>query len=238
MKRRAPFRVLLVLLGLLCPVLALAQSDDTISLGDFARSLRKEKTPAAPVTIDNDNFLQVLEQVENQRLSASPLFSWNGAGNTFQATFPDGTCSLSFNANASSILTTPYVSEDLPQEELARLDGPARIDGDTLEVSIYNGSEWKLKEITFGLTIVRRAETTTAYYGNAKLLPATADAPEPRGKAPDLTLLLRWKGSVVPLTTTVLHEKLPAALTPGQEWHWSIVQAKGIRPSPLLFPMP
>lgn len=238
MKASVPFRVIVVLLGLLYPVCAIAQSDDTVSLGDFARSLRKERTPAAPITIDNDNFLQVLEQVENQRVGGSPLFSWNGSGNTFQTTFPDGTCSLSFNANASSLLTAPYVAEELPQEQLALLDGPAKIDGDTLEVSVYNGSEWSLKEITLGLTIVRRSVTDTAYYGTAKLLPAAADNPAPTGKASDLTLLLRWKGSVVPFGTTVLHEKLPATLAAGQEWHWAIVQAKGVRPSPLSFPMP
>ncbi|MBZ5571195.1 MAG: hypothetical protein LAO09_04865 [Acidobacteriia bacterium] len=237
MKRTFQFRLALVLLGLLSPVCALAQYDGPISLGDFARSLRREKQPAAPVTIDNDNLFQVLEQVQSQRLGRGPLFSWNGSGNTFQATFPDGTCSLSFNANATSLLTVPYVAEELPQDQLARLDGPASIDGDTLQVSIYNGTGWSLKEITVGLTIVRRPENNTAYYGAAKLLPAVADNPPAATKPSDLTLLLHLKGTVVPLGTTILQEKLPAVLAPGQEWHWAIVQAKGIRPSPLLAPL-
>ena len=64
-------------------------------------------------------------------------------------TSPDGTCSLSFNANATALLTSPYVAQDLPQGELAKLDGPAKI-GDTLEVSVYNASSWSLREITVG----------------------------------------------------------------------------------------
>jgi hypothetical protein len=224
----------MVLLGMMLPVCAAAQSDNGVSLGDLARSLRQSKDPkepAAPNIIDNDNLSQVLDDVENLRLGGKPMFSFDGAGRNFRMSSPDGTCSLSFNANATALLSSPYVSQDLPQSELAKLDGPANIHGDTLEVSVYNASAWKVREITVGLTIVRRADTGAADYGTAKLLPAAAGDTIPTEKRSDLTLLLHLKGSTAPFATTVYREKLDATLDDGQEWHWAIVEAKGIPPT-------
>src|SRR5207245_3719965 len=46
--------------------------------------------------------------------------------------------------------------------ESCKLDGPASIEGDTLQLSVYNGTAWNVKEITVGLTILRRSERQTA----------------------------------------------------------------------------
>jgi len=235
-------RITLVFLGILLPVCARAQSDSAESLGDLARSLRKSKEPAAPTAdvIDNDNLSQVIDQVASLRLSGSPLFSFNGSGKNFQMSTPDGTCSLSFNANATALLSDPFVALDLPQGELVKLDGPASLDGDTLQVSVYNASAWNVKEITVGLTIVRRSETDTAYFGSAKLLPAVAGdgqpAEKPAEKRSDLTLLLHLKGAAAPSATAIFREKLAAIPDPDQEWHWAIVSAKGIPPDPVSEP--
>jgi hypothetical protein len=224
-----------VSLGMMLPVCAAAQSDDGVSLGDLARSLRQSKDPkepAAPSVIDNDNLTQVMDDVEHFRLSGRPKFSFDGAGKTFQMSSPDGTCSLSFNANTTALVSSPFVSQDLPQNELAKLDGPANIQGDTLEVSVYNASAWNVREITVGLTIVRPADPTIAEYGAAKLLPAVAEDPVSSDKRSDVTLLLHLKGSAAPFVTTVYREKLDASLDDGQEWHWAIIEAKGIPPAP------
>ena len=237
------FRIALVFSVLLLAIPGLAQSDDNVSLGAFARSMRQQKLPPAPVMVDNDNLFRVLEQVQSERLSHAPLFSWSGPSNTFEAKFPDGTCSLSFNANATSLLAAPYVTEELPQDQLALVDGPASVDSDTLKISVYNGTNWNVKEVTVGLTIVRHAETVNTP-GVAKLIPAVASSPilsdtvNAAGKPSDLTVIMHLKGSVAPLTTSVFEDKLPATLAPGQEWHWAIMQAKGIPPSPLSFPAP
>ena len=58
----------------------------------------------------------------------------------------------------------------------------------------------------------------------------------PTEKRSDLTLLLHLKGSTAPFATTVYREKLDASLLgvnldEGQEWHWAIVEAKGIPPT-------
>jgi hypothetical protein len=236
MRHKCYLRVFLVFLGLMLPVCAAAQSGDGVSLGDLARSLRQSKqpkAPAAPTIIDNDNLSQVIDEVENYRLSGKPMFSFDGVGRNFQMTSPDGTCSLSFNANATALLSTPFVSQDLPQSELAKLDGPANIHGDTLEVSVFNATSWNLREITVGLTIVRRADNSAAYYGAAKLLPAVVGDSVPTEKRSDLTLLLHLKGSAAPFATTVFREKLDANLSVEQEWHWAIVEAKGIPAVPV-----
>src|SRR6202166_1670107 len=229
-----------VSLGMMLSVCAGAQSDDPISLGDLARSLRQSKAPkepAAPEVIDNDNLLKVIDDVEHFRQTAKPVFSFDAAGANFRMSSPDGTCSLSFNANATALLSSPYVSQDLPPSELAKLDGPANIHGDTLEVSVYNASAWNVKEITVGLTIVRPRDAVAASHEAAKLLPAVAqdvvqdkDTP-PAEKRSDLTVLLHMKGTTAPLATTIYREKLDANLDDKQDWHWAIIDAKGIPPS-------
>lgn len=234
MRHPCYFRVCLLLLGTALPVCAAAQADGGISLGDLARSLRQSKTqsqPAALNVIDNDNLSQVIDDVEHFRLAGKPMFSFDGGGSNFKMSSPDGTCSLSFNANATALLSAPpYVSQDLPQSELAKLDGPANIHGDTLEVSVHNASPWNLREITVGLTIVR-PDTSPANDETAKLLPAVAAVPLPVEKRSDSTLLLHLKGSTAPFATTVYQGKLDTSLDQGQEWHWAIIEAKGIPPT-------
>ena len=133
----------------------------------------------------------------------------------------------------------PFIAQDLPDSELAKLDGPATISGDTLQLALYNGSAWNLKEVTVGLTILRRPDVDTAYYGSAKLLPATVGpSPAVPEKRSDLTVLYHLKGTAAPLTTTVFTETLGAALGPDQDWHWAIVHAKGVPPPPVLPELP
>lgn len=236
MKRVFYWIVIITLLVLLLSSMAPAQSDPNVSLGDLARALRKKNEPAAPLTIDNDNLSRVMDEVENARLNGSPLFSIDGLSQNFQMSSPDGTCSLSFSAGASALLSVPYVAEDMPQSELAKLEGPASIVDDTLQVSLYNGTSWDLKEITVGLTLVRK-ENTVAHIAGATLLPAVATEDTVTSKPSDMTLLLHLKASAAPLLTTIFSEKLGRTLAPDQEWHWAIVQARGVPPSPLSVPM-
>jgi hypothetical protein len=221
----------------------LAQSatsqDDAVSLGDLARVVRRSKAPvAAPLMIDNDNLSNVMDEVESHRMSIKPQAPAASRRQDFSLSSPDGTCSMSFNANTAS-LAPPFVSEDLPPVELAKLEGPATIEGDSLEVSMYNGSGWKLTEITVGLTLVRRPTEDAVYFGSARLLPAVAESAEPSDKkSSELTLLFHLKGPVPSLGSNVFHEKLGAPLAPDQEWHWAILEAKGIAPGPDPQPLP
>src|ERR1700726_1722834 len=143
------------------PSTVVAQEDrGQTPLGDVARSFRK-KPSVSQTVIDNDNFSKLMDEAESHRLSVSSLlYSMNPGEKSFQVSAPDVTCSLSFSANASSLLSNPYVLKDLPAAELVKLDGPATIDGDSLQVSVYNGTEWNVHELTIGLTIVKRKETT------------------------------------------------------------------------------
>ena len=240
MRLLAYLRFFLFALALIHPCPAQAQTDGDASLGDLARSLWQSKTPKQPAAaeiIDNDNLTQVIDDVEHFRQDGKPIFSFDTAGTNFRMSSPDGTCSLSFNANATALLSNPYVSQDLPQSELSKLDGPANIHGDTLEVSVYNASAWNLKEITVGLTVVRARDTVAASPEAAKLLPVVAQdvAPDkdtpPSEKRSDLTVLLHMKGTTAPLASTIYREKLDAALDDKQDWHWAIIGAKGIPPS-------
>jgi hypothetical protein len=211
--------------------------DDTgdTPLGDVARSLRKK--PASSETIvDNDNLSKVVEDAESRRAAGSSLvFSLEPAGKSFRVSSPDVSCSLSFSAKTSSLLSDPLALDELPRSEMAKLDGPATIDGDSLQVSVHNGTSWELREVLIGLTIVKRPEAggAAAYFGQARIVPAVASGSPQQDsfqKQPDVTLLLRVKGSAAPSATAIFRTSLNFALFPDQDWHWAIVKAKGIPP--------
>ena len=229
MTRKLFLPLALVLLGVLLPAWAAAQSESgEPSLGDLARQYRKGKAAPERSVIDNDNLRQVMDEVQTQKLKGSLLFSIDGATKKFQVSSPDVTCDLSFSASATALLSDAYAPQDLPESELAKLDGPATITGDTLQVSVHNGTSWNIKEITVGLTILRSSEPNTARRGSARLVPAAETTTLLSEKHPDSTVLYHIKGSAAPSSTTVFHETLGVAPGQDQDWHWAIVQAKGI----------
>ena len=234
MKRPYYLPLAIILLGVLLPAQGVAQSDDPEpSLGDVARSLRKGKAAPEHAVIDNENLHQVMDEVQKRKLNGSLLFSFDNAAKKFQVSSPDVTCDLSFSAAATSLLSDPYAPQDLPAAELAKLDGPATISGDTLQIAVHNGTSWNIKEITVGLTIVRDSDANTARreaIGSGRLIPAAETTTLLSEKHPDITVLYHIKGSAAPSTTTVFREALGAAPSQDREWHWAIVQAKGISP--------
>jgi hypothetical protein len=220
----------------LCPCVSAQDDPGETPLGDVARSLRKK--PASPETvIDNDNFSKIVDDAESRRAaSTSMVFSLEPGGKNFHVSTPDVSCSLSFSAKTTSLLSDPIELDELPRSELAKLDGPATIDGDSLQVSMHNGTSWELRELIIGLTIVRRPDPVNASYrGAARVLPVAASDAGPQAqdsfqKQPDVTLLLRVKGSAAPSTTAIFRTPLNFALFPDQDWHWAIVRAKGVPP--------
>src|SRR5215471_8954940 len=108
-------------------------------------------------------------------------------------TSPDGTCSLSFDAKATALISTPYVSSSVPFEELAHLDGTASIHDGVIEVSVHNGTQWELKEIVVGITLL--SEHSPLLRSANLLDPADGELVP---KNPDLTLLYHLKASAAP----------------------------------------
>ncbi len=243
MRTLAPNRLILALLvsGLFLLSLpsAIAQDAGDTPLGDVARRFRK-KPAASEVVVDNDNLSKVVADAESRRAAGSSLvFSLDPAGKTFRVSSPDVVCSLSFSAKTSSLLSDPLMLDELPRTELAKLDGPATIDGDSLQVTMHNGTAWELREVVIGLTIVKRPEPGSAAsnFGQARIVPAAAvggpqQAQDSLQKRPDVTLLLHVKGSAAPSATAIFRTSLNFALFPDQDWHWAIVKAKGIPPQP------
>ncbi len=240
MRAFAPIRLItaILILGIvLIPLPSLyAQDQNEPSLGDLARSLRK-KPVVTETVIDNDNLPTVMDQAETQRmkgLSPTSLFSFAPVPNSIQISSPDVMCSLAFTGKNGSNDSDSLLAEDLPRSELAKLDGPATIDGDSLAVSVHNGSTWDVREVVIGLTIVRTANTgdSGARYREARIVPASSgvqrQAEPSMQKLPDVTMLLHVKGSALPSTTALFRTALSFALFPDQEWHWAIVRAKGI----------
>lgn len=234
--RRTRLLLGLLVLGVLLLALPLqlcAQEDET-PLGDVARNLRKPQSSEA--VIDNDNISKVMDDAESHlKLGSSMVFSFDPGEKNFKVSSPDVTCSLSFSAKTSSLLSDQLQVDELPRSELAKLEGPATIEGDLLQVAIHNGTSWELREVMIGLTIIRRPETSAGYFGTARIVPAVAGSSERQvqdssQKQPDVTLLLKVKGSAAPTATAIFRTSLNFAMFPDQEWHWAIVRAKGIPP--------
>jgi hypothetical protein len=230
----------LVLFGApLLPNTAWAQ-DDPPPLGDVARDLRKNKSQqqtqepdATPTVIDNDNLAQVMEDAKNARpiKADKTVFSIDPSGNTLKVSSPDVTCSLSFNANASSLLIRPVLIEDLPLPELLKIDGPGSIQDESLQLQVFNGTDWELREITIGLTLERKPGENAESAARAHVIPAAEGlAPVTVERRSDVTLLYHLKAEAKPFSTTAFQEDIGITPGPDEDWRWSIVEARGIRP--------
>src|SRR5580700_2608090 len=196
-------------LSLLTPAVIAAQEldDGDTPLGDVARNLRRQSPPSQQEIIDNDNLSKVMNDVDSHRASRNSLmYSIDGPGKAFQVSAPDVTCSLSFSTNVKSLLASSYVQMELPADQLLKLSGPAAIRGDSLEVSVFNGTQWHVSEVAVALTVVKRTDFPEASLrdqpgrdrsgkdGLAKVIPAAAIEPlqEPGNRA-DLRADLRSK---------------------------------------------
>ena len=231
-----------VLLSVSLSPAALVAQEDAPSLGDLARNLRKNKAeqPAKPAAdplhpiIDNDNLPQVMEDAKNARPAKQDktVFSIDPSGNTLKVSSPDVTCSLSFNARASALLIKPVLVEDLPLTELLKLDGPGSIQDENLQLEVFNGTDWDLREITIGLTLERKPGQNAEVAARARIIPAAEGlAPIVVERRSDVTILYHLKAQAKPFSTTAFHENIGITPGPDEDWRWSIVEAKGIRPS-------
>ena len=126
----------------------------------------------------------------------------------------------------------PILIEDLPLTELLKLDGPGSIQDESLQLEVFNGTDWDIREITIGLTLERKPGENAEVAARARVIPAAEGiAPVAVERRSDVTLLYHLKAEAKPFSTTAFHENI--GITPGadEDWRWSIVEAKGIRPS-------
>ena len=229
---RQRWLISLVFLTLL-PVCLVAQESEP-SLGDIARQLRREKEEKEKKehnVIDNENLDQLLNEMQSKRFNSTTLlFSLDKGGQNFKVSAPDVSCNLSFSGKATSLLTDPFLTRSIPAPDIAKLDGPAVIQGNTLQVSFFNGTDWNVKELIVGVTILRTPPPVV--YGPAMLKPASESVVEMTQKRPDQTVIYHLRGSAAPRTSTVFTAELANDMDPNQEWHWAIVGAKGVPADP------
>ena len=227
------------LCALLWPMLLMAQ-DDELSLGDVARNLRRNKAqqqveqaqpPVTPPVIDNDNLAQAMEDVRRIKSAQKLVFSVDSSGKNFRLTSPGVNCSLAFNGQASSLLIKPVLIEDLPLAELLKIDGPASIQDDTLQLEVLNGTDWELREITVGVTFERKAGDNAEAAARARVIPAAENSgPMAVERRSDMTLLYHLKATAKPFSTTIFRESIGITPSADEDWRWSVVEAKGVRP--------
>lgn len=231
MPRPLGIRLLLAwtaLLALAMPAIAAAQDDpNQIPLGDVARNLRKNVPPAKQV-IDDDNLSDVMDRADSrQGLGSSLRFLMAGDSKAFQVAAPDVTCSLAFTAHVKSLLSSSQYSEmSLPPADVAKLEGPAVVEGDALTVTIFNATTWHVSEVAVALTLVKKtadlaADGSVAGSGFLDVRPE---------KKQDTTIIYKMRAAAPPWMRTVFSAPLNLDLAPGDEWHWAIVQARGYAP--------
>jgi hypothetical protein len=237
-RRSSELRATLLCL-LVWPAALLAQ-DEPPSLGDVARNLRRDKAqhqveqahpPAPPPLIDNDNLAQAMDDVRRVKSAEKIVFSVDRSGNNLRLTSPDISCSLAFNGRGDLLLIKPVVIEDLPRAELLKLDGPASIQDDTLQLEVLNQTEWELREITVGITLERKPGDDAEVAARARVIPAAQNSGALTvERRSDMTLLYHLKATAKPFSTTIFREEIGITPSPDEDWRWSIVEAKGIRP--------
>jgi len=230
-------------LGIVCAP-ALAQEDEP-SLGDVARNLRKSKTQqkqqatqvpatAVPEVIDNDNLSQAMEEAKRERpvIENKATLSIDASGSRLRVSSPDVMCSLSFDGRASSLLIKPILIEDLPVEEVMKLDGPGSIQENSLDLQVFNSTEWDLREVTIALTLERKPGENAELAAQARVIPAADGASAPViERRSDMTVLYHLKTQTKPFATAAFHENVGVTPGPDEDWRWSIVEAKGVRPA-------
>ncbi len=122
--------------------------------------------------------------------------------------------------------------EDLPLTELLKIDGPGSIQDEALQLEVFNGTDWDIREITIGLTLERKPGESAELAARARVIPAAEGlAPVAVERRSDVTLLYHLKAEAKPFSTTAFHENIGITPGPDEDWRWSIVEAKGIRPS-------
>ena len=123
------------------------------------------------------------------------------------------------------------VDTSIPAAELAKLEGPATIVGDSLQLSVFNGTGWQIEEITVGLTVLRHPSKTTAtVYDTGRIVPGQiilASSIQIVSKRSDTTIVYHFKGAAAPNSRVTFTQPLGITLGADQEWHWGILEAKG-----------
>jgi hypothetical protein len=116
--------------------------------------------------------------------------------------------------------------------ELLKIDGPGSIQDESLQLQVFNGTDWELREVTIGLTLERKPGENAEIAAEARVIPlAEGLAPVTVERRSDVTLLYHLKAEAKPFSTTAFHEDIGITPGPDEDWRWSIVEAKGIRPA-------
>jgi len=219
--------------AVLLPIGLQAQDDpNDVPLGDVARNLRKAQlqgqTQAVRPVIDDDNLPEVMDQADSRQNFGSTLRYLMSSGNKgFMVSAPDVTCSLAFTANVKALLSNNQYSQmEIPAADLAKLEGPATIEGDALTVTLFNATNWHVSEIAVALTVVKKGVPAD---GSGMAGDGVLQEVRPEKKQ-DTTVIYRMRAAAPPWMRAAFSAPLNMDLAAGDEWHWAIVQARGYPP--------
>ena len=109
------------------------------------------------------------------------------------------------------------------------------IEGDALNVSVHNGTDWHVSEIAVAVMIVKRSAPNATVARELQVWSryATESAHQAElqtDKKPDITVIYRMRAVGVPWSVTTFSSRLQSDLGAGTEWHWAVMQARGYPP--------
>jgi hypothetical protein len=237
-------------------VSASAQVADELPLGDLARELRRQRGGTildGPRKIHNNESLKD-DKHPGELDTHPPLVEAAATGvsldlNPRTAIANEISCSCSYVARAFGDLTE--VVEKLPADELVKLQGPAAYTDEMLAISLYNGTEWELRELLVRFEVIRPLdgivpeqpeqreqfrETAAPVIQQQQVAPEEQEAPAVQHSASrplyivELTRIYRAKGAAESYTIGQFRQEIGVKLQLGQDWRWTILEAKGVSP--------
>jgi hypothetical protein len=167
-----------------------------------------------------------MDKAEAERLNGKPVFSIDPSGQTFRMSSPDGSCSLSFDAKAAALITTRHSDQQSAIRRTGRLDGTASVRDGMIEVQLHNKTDWELKEVVVGLTLLNERGPL---FRSAS--PARPNRRDFDSEASRHNHAVSPGGDSAAGWDTVFRGALDQDLGPATDWHWALVGAKGVPPA-------
>jgi hypothetical protein len=133
-----------------------------------------------------------------------------------------------------ALLAKQYAEMELPASDVARLEGHATLADDALTVSVHNGTDWHVSEISVAFTLINNPPGVDGLLETAVSEPLTTnDRPSREARAdkkPDTTVIYRMRAVGVPWSVTSFSSRLTGTTVSNGEWHWAVVSARGYPP--------
>jgi S1-C subfamily serine protease len=156
--------------------------------------------------------------------------------------------------SSPSSASLPGAEQDLPADQLAKLDGRAQVSDNEMDVAVYNGSSWSISSVTVRVVVPDQkvdrlyplhwespdiqiqVNRSLSPYGQAVEMSAELEGEADARKAKEIQLEKQGLNPARAETTepgrkgTFSGALGSTSITAGEKWSWQIVSARGFPP--------